>query len=295
MILNLPSRQIPCSIPDDTELFIIGDIHGRSLALSRCLSEIARTPTVADTRRIIVLLGDLIDRGPDSLGVIQQAMEAHNYADLVHILPGNHELMMLDVLDGSRNSLWLLNGGMAVLDELNPEWRGMAWRNVIKMVRDGLPDGFEQRLRDAPSHLVIGDLLCVHAGLHPDRLPEQHLLRDRPHATPDHWATIRYPALNWRGGWDWNGRYYTWGNRVVIHGHTPAVRCAVLDDPKVLRDCDGIDEYRALCLDGGASAYDQIAWARIWRDGGETRLQIYAASGAPRADGDLYGENFDAN
>ena len=295
MILSLPPRRISSSIPADIDLFVIGDIHGRSLALSRCLLEIARTPTVAETRRIIVFLGDLIDRGPDSLGVIQHAMEAHNYADVVHILPGNHELMMLDVLDGSRTGLWLLNGGIAVLDELNPDWREMARRDVIEMVRNGLAKGFEQRLRDAPSHLVIGDLLCVHAGLHPDRAPDQHLQRNRPYATPDHWATIRYPALSWRGGWNWNGNYYVWGNRVVVHGHTPAVRCALLNDPKALRDCDGIDEYRALCLDGGASAYDQIAWARIWRDGGETRLQINAASGAPGAETNLYGENFDAS
>lgn len=290
MILSLPPRHTPSTIPDDIELFVIGDIHGRSVALSRCLSEIARTPTVAETRRVIVFLGDLIDRGPDSLGVIRQAMAAQDSADEVHILPGNHELMMLDVLDGSRSSHWLMNGGMTVLRELNTDWRGMAWPDVIAMVRQGLPNGFEQRLRNAPSHLEIGDLLCVHAGLHPDRAPDQHLQRDRPHATTDHWATIRYPALNWRGGWDWNGHYYVWGNRVVVHGHTPAVRCAVFDDPTVLRDCDGIDEYRALCLDGGASAYDQIAWARIWRDGDETRLQIYAGSGAGCTDDSLFGE-----
>lgn len=281
MILQLLPRPIPAAIPDGIELVVIGDIHGRSSALYRCLDDIARTPTRLGCRRTLVFLGDLIDRGPDSLGVVRIALEARHRVDNLYILPGNHELMLLDVLSGSQTSLWQMNGGITVLDEVDPNWRSLSWPDAVAALRSRLPTGFEQLLREAPSHLRIGDLLCVHAGLHPHLPPEKHLARDASHTTPTHWATIREPALTWRGGWNWNGSRYEWGNRMVIHGHTPAISRTLLDDPAPLQDCDRIDDHRRLCLDVGATARDQVAWAHIWRKGGTTMLQIHAASGAP--------------
>ena len=92
-------------------LIAISDIHGHLTALRAILAAIA--PNKADT---IVTLGDYIDRGPDSRGVINHLMQVHSSFNLVPLL-GNHDEMMLKVYDG-RDDLyvdWLLFGGSATL------------------------------------------------------------------------------------------------------------------------------------------------------------------------------------
>jgi serine/threonine protein phosphatase 1 len=88
----------------------IGDIHGCSKALRAILDELS--PTAADT---VVLLGDYVDRGPDSRGVIDQLVELKSRCNLV-ALRGNHEVMLLSVrLLGLPAEHWLQNGGQATL------------------------------------------------------------------------------------------------------------------------------------------------------------------------------------
>lgn len=88
----------------------IGDAHGCATAL-RTLLEAVR-PGADDT---IVVLGDCIDRGPDSRGVMEQLMELRERCRLVPLM-GNHEEMMLNFLDGRpQPDDWLLCGGEATL------------------------------------------------------------------------------------------------------------------------------------------------------------------------------------
>jgi serine/threonine protein phosphatase 1 len=93
-------------------LIAIGDIHGCSAALRTLLEAIAPQPH--DT---IVMLGDYIDRGPDSRGVLDLLRGLARQTWLVPLL-GNHDEMMLDVCRGRRDLLieWLLFGGQATLD-----------------------------------------------------------------------------------------------------------------------------------------------------------------------------------
>jgi Calcineurin-like phosphoesterase len=89
----------------------IGDIHGCAIALRAMLKAIA--PQSDDT---IVILGDCVDRGPDSRGVIEQLLELRKRCRLVPLL-GNHEEMMLTHLGGrTQPDNWLLCGGDATLD-----------------------------------------------------------------------------------------------------------------------------------------------------------------------------------
>lgn len=76
----------------------IGDVHGCAAALRALLEQIK--PQSTDT---IVMLGDCVDRGPDSRGVIETLLELRGRCELVPIL-GNHEEMMLNFLD-SRSTL----------------------------------------------------------------------------------------------------------------------------------------------------------------------------------------------
>ncbi len=92
-------------------LIAIGDIHGCRVALDTLLDLIA--PTSDD---IIVTLGDYVDRGPDSRGVIDTLIDLKKQTGLVTLL-GNHEEMMLEVLfNGASHHEWLKHGGVDTLD-----------------------------------------------------------------------------------------------------------------------------------------------------------------------------------
>lgn len=89
----------------------IGDIHGCSLALKSILEAIA--PTSSDT---IITLGDYVDRGPDSRGVIDQLIQLRKRCNLIALM-GNHEEMMLEVVrDKQPPFRWLQYGGVDTLD-----------------------------------------------------------------------------------------------------------------------------------------------------------------------------------
>ncbi|WDH78201.1 metallophosphoesterase [Microbacterium esteraromaticum] len=87
--------------------FAISDIHGHALQLRRALATIP----LQDPRTQLVLLGDYIDRGPDSFGVLELVRQVqHDYPDQVTALAGNHDRWFLDWLDGDDDELnWLMN------------------------------------------------------------------------------------------------------------------------------------------------------------------------------------------
>ena len=117
---------LPLGVSPEAEIFAVGDIHGRSDLLAALIDEAAREPNLRD-RRTMVFLGDLIDRGPDSLGAIDLAVaaKARVGADEAIALMGNHETMMRLALDpetpwdGAIDALetWIANGGDRTMAE----------------------------------------------------------------------------------------------------------------------------------------------------------------------------------
>ncbi len=108
------------------QLWVIGDIHGFSLALDRLLERIA--PDSDDT---IVTLGDYIDRGPDSRGVINRLLTLQKECNLVPIR-GNHEEMLLTLLARERNgtlhpSVWQK---IAALSRKKPQLEMTDWLDL---------------------------------------------------------------------------------------------------------------------------------------------------------------------
>ncbi len=92
-------------------LIAIGDIHGCSVALDALLAAIEPGP-----EDLIVTLGDYVDRGPDSRGVIDRLIELGGQTRLVCLM-GNHEEMMLEVVSGeTSHHQWLKHGGVDTLD-----------------------------------------------------------------------------------------------------------------------------------------------------------------------------------
>jgi len=99
-------------------IIAIGDIHGCSTALATLIEAIQ--PTELDT---LVFLGDYIDRGPDSKGVLDQIIALPQRCTVVPLM-GNHEEMLQAVLDGGQSEIkfWLTFGGAAVLASYG--WKG---------------------------------------------------------------------------------------------------------------------------------------------------------------------------
>lgn len=92
-------------------IIAVGDIHGCSVALATMIEAIQPTPL-----NTLVFLGDFIDRGPDSRGVLKQVVALADQCQFVS-LPGNHEEMLLAVLEGKDNlRFWLKFGGKDTLD-----------------------------------------------------------------------------------------------------------------------------------------------------------------------------------
>src|SRR5438876_1165773 len=89
---------------------VIGDIHGCSRAFDTLLAAVQPTP---DDH--IITLGDYVDRGPDSSGVLQRILALEKTCRLTALL-GNHERMMIDARDNqSAYYAWLESGGKAAL------------------------------------------------------------------------------------------------------------------------------------------------------------------------------------
>jgi serine/threonine protein phosphatase 1 len=228
--LDRQSFALPRSGAADTEIFAIGDIHGRTDLLVALLDAAQAEPRRAD-RREIVFTGDLIDRGPDSLGAIDLTIgaSAHAGADSTTVLMGNHESLMRLVVDpatpesGALDALqtWSANGGDRVMAEFVASDRPPAnLRDLRDAVRASLPLRIARWLQGLRPHWRSGELLFVHAGVHPRaeietflatpwNVPLNRLVEDR------HWAWIRAPFLECAPGPDgWSGAF-------VLHGHTP--------------------------------------------------------------------------
>lgn len=194
------------SVPSGNRVYAIGDVHGR-LDLLTQLAEAIEADDLAAPKAstTVILLGDLIDRGPDSAAVIGFAREWQNRQD-VRILAGNHEEMLL----ASMTNIDLLRhflrfgGRETVLSYgMDPEfYRTASLEQIADWMHGAIPTDdiwFVQQMEDA---IVIGDYLFVHAGIRPDVQLDQQQTSDL------RW--IREPFLSHEGD----------HSHMVVHGHT---------------------------------------------------------------------------
>lgn len=254
------------------QLFVLGDVHGQALALEEALATIAAIPRAAD-RRKLVFLGDIIDRGPQNLAAIQLVLNAQALArvDDVVLLPGNHELMLLDALEDPMRYMgdWLDNGGGTVIAEANPRAPVRLLRDFAEIAQRIVPGAFLALIRQACSHQKLGNLILVHAGLAPDQAPDTFLNLPGAGAFGAHWAWIRRPFLDWQGGW---GPERQW---LVVHGHTPAVR-RLGAASRFLALANRKRTHGRICLDAGAAfGLPQVGWAEF--RAGQFRLALSRA------------------
>jgi serine/threonine protein phosphatase 1 len=258
---------LPLGVSPDAEVFAIGDIHGRSDLLAALIDEAAREPKLRD-KRAIVFLGDLVDRGPDSLGAIDLAMtaKARVGADEAIALMGNHEAMMRLALDPESPGedaidaleTWIANGGdRTVAEFLKIEEQPDYLDDMLTEARASLPPRVLAWLSSLRVSWRSGQVLFVHAGVNPEVELEAFLAAPWNMALAKldedrHWAWVRRPFLDHRPGANGFSGFF------VLHGHTPN------DARPKASHADQIAGYR-LNLDGG-SAMTGIAKMAIIRD-----------------------------
>jgi serine/threonine protein phosphatase 1 len=171
--------------------YAVGDIHG---SLDKMQALVAACRQHADGRAMqFVFLGDYIDRGPDSAGVVRAMMGLQDeLQERLIALMGNHEAWVLALLDGTASmSVWLRNGGVQTLLSYG-----------VRDVSD-LPPAHLDWMRSLRLSYDDGRRLFVHAGVNPDKpldAQDEHDL-----------LWIREPFLT-------DGRDY---GRLIVHGHTP--------------------------------------------------------------------------
>jgi serine/threonine protein phosphatase 1 len=140
------------------DLYAIGDLHGCLASLERLLDII--NPDLTQDR--LVFIGDYIDRGPRSRGVVDYIVRLKSLAPPGQIicLKGNHEAMFLDFLKGAAAELFLFNGGLSTLEDY---W-GDDWLDREGLV---LPSDHDQFYRDLHLYYETPDYIFVHGGLKP--------------------------------------------------------------------------------------------------------------------------------
>jgi serine/threonine protein phosphatase 1 len=226
------------ALPAGTRAYAIGDVHARRDLLAELLARID-AERIADPRphEHLVLLGDLIDRGPDSRGVLDLLLERQATDPSLTILGGNHEAMLVAMLDGNLRDLesWLHFGGeeCAASYGIDPIALLADPVGAPALLRAAIPEAHAALLRALPDSLRIGDVLFVHAGIRPGVALDAQ--------DPQDLRWIRAPFL--RSAAD--------HGVLVVHGHT------VVGEPEILPNRIAIDtgasatgRLTALCLDG---------------------------------------------
>lgn len=160
-------------LPSGERVYAIGDVHGRLDLLASLIAAIRRDNDARPMAEVrVVLLGDLVDRGPASADVLTwcQALAARH--DRFIVLKGNHEAVLVDALDGSFPALafWLRHGGDATLASCGVAADlagGGASLELMAAAKAHVPADTIAWLRDLPLTLRRGDCLFVHAGIRP--------------------------------------------------------------------------------------------------------------------------------
>jgi serine/threonine protein phosphatase 1 len=202
-----PTPLEPC-VPEDIRLYAVGDIHGRTDLLGAMAGLIESDRKSAQCKEALtVFLGDYVDRGPDSAGVLARLSKG-DFPTPIVALRGNHEQMLLDFLeDETVLEAWRLYGGLETLNSFNIDIGkvvlGKGFVDAQEQLRERLPMGDLQFVLDMPSQFSLGDYFFCHAGIRPgvplDRQTREDLM----------W--IRDDFL----------RSSKMFGKIIVHGHTP--------------------------------------------------------------------------
>lgn len=189
--------------------YAIGDVHGHLDLLDGLLRQIEEDHRLrgGSATPVLVFLGDLIDRGPDSRGVVERVRAGPLRGFQTVALAGNHEEVLLRLLDGEGGLFrqWLGFGGAECLRSYGAqELAGgdLPEPEALARLRAAIPPDHQAFLRDLGDTFSFGDYLFVHAGIRPGLPLHQQ--------SPTDLRWIRQPFLGDRRD----------HGRMIVHGHT---------------------------------------------------------------------------
>lgn len=172
-------------------VFIIGDIHGCCKTFKKLIRE---RITIQKSDRVYCL-GDYVDRGPDSKGVIDFILELRKKGYKIHTLRGNHEELLLNSVNDKESFLhWTKNGGDKTLASFKI--------NTIKKLKPEYRNFFKR----TKFYIETKNFILVHAGLN---FADENPLKDKD-------------ALLWIRDFTVDNAYLN--GKILIHGHTPKTR-----------------------------------------------------------------------
>jgi len=185
--------------------FAISDIHGCLASFKSLLATINYSKS-----DILYLLGDYIDRGPESKGVIDYIWELQATGHEVYCLRGNHEQMLLDSI---AKPIDLYKGYPEVL------------ANFGVTDNQDIPKKYIKWMKDLTYYIELEDYLLVHAGF--------NFEKEDPLSDSDSMIWIRYwyDTINptWLGG------------KIIVHGHTPTKQLVIKHSLKELAEIPAIN------------------------------------------------------
>jgi serine/threonine protein phosphatase 1 len=175
---------------------VVGDIHGKLSLFNQLIEKMEYRP---EEDRLI-LIGDLVDRGEDSRGVVERAIELKSASpNNVIVIRGNHEAMMLAALarpESEAAELWYYNGGIETLKSYADEEGNL-----------DVPESHWDFIASLPTWYEDEHAIYVHAGLPEDDAGNFLHPKD----------TSESPELYWAR----NRRFFNeYSGKVVVFGHT---------------------------------------------------------------------------
>ena len=228
-------------------VYAIGDVHGCLTELRGLEQRIIEDAAGVDGEKWLVYLGDLVDRGPDSVSVIDHLIARPPQGFRRICLAGNHEIMMLGFLENPASQPeWLQFGGQQTLASYGIDAARLLAtpaRQRRAILDSHVPGDHMEFLSTLPLTLSLPGVVFVHAGLRPDipldRQAENDLLWIRE-------EFFRAPPVP---------------GRLVVHGHTPAKNAVMMPG--------------RICVDTGAFATGRLTAVRLSLDE-EPRILDYS-------------------
>lgn len=208
-LLSLFSRRSRWSLPEGRRVYAVGDIHGRLDLLDPLLAQIeADDAQRGEADTLVIFLGDLVDRGPDSRGVVERLLDYSRGPRNARFLLGNHEQVFLRAASGDARAtrhLIRMGGDATILSYgiSREELRGLDYQELTAAFAARVPQEHCDFLSGFERRIAIGDYLFVHAGVRPGVPVDEQADTDL--------CWIREDFLLHRGDF----------GHCVVHGHTP--------------------------------------------------------------------------
>ncbi|MBO3762233.1 metallophosphoesterase family protein [Ciceribacter sp. L1K22] len=218
-------------------VYVIGDIHGCLKALLDLERKIVDDAAFRSGIKLLVYLGDYVDRGPSSAQVISHLLKPPPRDFRRICIAGNHEEMFLEfIAGGCRNDAWLEMGGLQTLTSYGVQMTGQTKKDLAADIQERVPATHLDFLAGLPSLVRMDGYCFVHAGIDPATGLEEQ--KDR--------------VLMWSRPGE-----FTWPDDdigfTVIHGHTPVTHVEVAPN--------------RINVDTGAFMTDVLSAVRITSDG----------------------------